>query len=294
MISRPRPGTERELARLWETCFGDSPAFIGRFFAAWYKPERCLVYTVGGKTAAAVYMLPCCMRAGEELYPGHYIYAAATLPAYRGRGFMASLMAAAALEGAGKGHLFSAVLPAENSLYSFYKRFGYEEYFEAEYAQLPAEELASRAGHPGRGRLLLSPEEALSCQKAFLAGRAGTVVWRPKDVGYAFSMNRLCGGRLISAGTHRKKGFALCGEEAEERLVSELACPREVFPFLLGALLREAPAKRYRFRLPAGKAQELFGAEGERTCFGMARPLSGWRLPAAAKGLPPWLSFPLD
>ena len=141
-------------------------------------------------------MLPCHMQARGKLFPGHYIYAAATLPAYRGRGYMASLMAAAALEGAGRGQMFSAVLPAEESLYAYYD--------------------------------------------------------------------------------------------------SELSCSRELVPQLRGALLREAPAERYRFRLPVGKGRELFGREGKRTPFGMVKSLSGWEIPRLAECGPPWLSFPLD
>lgn len=294
MIGRPCPGMERELMRLWEICFGDAPGLIRRFFAVWYKPEHCLVYTVAGKAAAAVYMLPCHMQARGKLFPGHYIYAAATLPAYRGRGYMASLMAAAALEGAGRGQMFSAVLPAEESLYAYYGRFGYREYFEAEHVEAAAEELDAWAGKNHVGRTLLSPREAVGSQSAFLAGREGSLFWRPRDILYAFLMNRFCGGKLVAAGNSFAKGFALCGEAAETRLVSELSCSRELFPQLLGALLREAPAERYRFRLPVGKGRELFGREGKRTPFGMVKSLSGWEIPRLAECGPPWLSFPLD
>lgn len=294
MIGLARSGMEKELMSLWETCFGDQPGLVRRFFAAWFSPEHCLVYTVGKKIAAAVYMLPCRMEREGTLYPGHYIYAAATLPAFRGRGFMACLMEAAALEGVKRGHVFSAVLPAEKGLYSYYGRFGYREYFEAEYTEMQVSELETLAKWEGAGRRLISPEEALSCQKEFLSGREGSIIWNPRDVFYAFSMNHFCKGQLIAAGSPLQNGFALCTEENGIQFISETAFSEKAFPYLMGSILRYAPSARYRFRMPVGKSRVFLGKEGERTPFGMAKPLGGWELPLQKENAAPWLAFPLD
>ena len=236
-------------------------------FAAWFSPEHCLVYTVGKKIAAAVYMLPCRMEREGTLYPGHYIYAAATLPAFRGRGFMACLMEAVALEGVKRGHVFSAVLPAEKGLYSYYGRFGYREYFEAEYTEMQVSELETLAKWEGAGRRLISPEEALSCQKEFLSGREGSIIWNPRDVFYAFSMNHFCKGQLIAAGSPLQNGFALCTEENGIQFISETAFSEKAFPYLNGQHSSVCPFCPIPFSYAGGKKQSVFGKRGREDSF---------------------------
>ena len=57
--------------------------------------------------------------------PAHYIYAAATLPQYRGAGRMASLLTQAAEEGRARGQQYSILIVQEPGLLRFYEKNGY-------------------------------------------------------------------------------------------------------------------------------------------------------------------------
>ena len=146
-----RPGMERGLKRLWQACFHEPDRPVDFYLRNAYRPENCLVYLHGGKLVSAVHLLPCRILTEEGPAPAHYIYAAATLPEYRGHGFMASLLAYAALYGAGRGQRYSAVLPAEPGLYSLYEKAGYQPYFRLSVQEIPADLLWGEAARPPGG-----------------------------------------------------------------------------------------------------------------------------------------------
>ena len=101
-----------ELAQLWQACFHEPRRYPTYFLNNYFRPEDCLVYQVHGKIAAAVYLLPARVVLSDGTAQAHYIFAAGTQPHFRSRGFMASLLAYAALYGTKRGDRYSVVLPA--------------------------------------------------------------------------------------------------------------------------------------------------------------------------------------
>ena len=81
-MSAPRPsrkGDEAALKRLWQEVFGDEDAYIDAFFREIYRPGMASVIEENGEIAAAAYAVPF----GKY----RYIYAVATKPEFRGRGY---------------------------------------------------------------------------------------------------------------------------------------------------------------------------------------------------------------
>lgn len=80
MTPRPsREGDEHALKALWKEVFGDTDEYIDTFFREIYRPGMASVIEQDGEIAAAAYAVPF----GEY----RYIYAVATKPEYRGRGY---------------------------------------------------------------------------------------------------------------------------------------------------------------------------------------------------------------
>lgn len=114
------------LKELYQVCFPeDEPAFWEWIFANPYRADHTLVLRNKGRVISSLQMIPCDMRLDERRFAAHYIYAAATLPAYRGAGLMAALLSEAAAIGRARGQEFSVLITQEDSLLEFYGRFGY-------------------------------------------------------------------------------------------------------------------------------------------------------------------------
>jgi len=103
-----RPGEEDALRQLWKTVFGDSDAFLDRFFSLVYQPGMASVIEENGQIVSAAYALP--------LENAVYIYAVATHPSCRGKGYGKQVTLAAAN---GKP---AYLYPAETSLRDWYAR----------------------------------------------------------------------------------------------------------------------------------------------------------------------------
>ena len=74
-----RKGEEESLMSLWATVFGDDRDCILSFFNTLYAPERAFVIEADSRIVSAAYVIPF----GEV----RYIYAVATHPDYRRRGY---------------------------------------------------------------------------------------------------------------------------------------------------------------------------------------------------------------
>lgn len=274
MIGFAQWNMRRELSILWQECFGDPKRIPDFFLNNIFSPRDCLVYRVGGELAAAVYLLPARILCGGTTAQTHYIFAAATARRFRSRGYMSSLLAYAAIAGAERGDCFSAVLPADDELYRFYETAGYENFFRVRFAEEDSSRLRALArpgGMPGR---LIPDMAALNrLRKDGLAGKSGSMLWDDRMFRLSVSMNRVYGDRLVCAETGGRWAYALCRMEDDVCTVLEFFARDGVFSALAGAILREAPARCYRFRLPAGGVKCSDG--GGTVRFGMLKALGG-------------------
>ena len=273
MVEFARWEMRRQLADLWRQAFGDPQRFPRYFLNNGFSPRDCLVYRVGDEIAAAVYLLPASVLAGSGTLQAHYIFAAATLSRFRSRGYMSSLLAYAAIAGADRGDRFSVVLPADEGLYRFYGKFGYTSFFKARFLTVAPDRLRAVSGPGAPGRMLPDFRRLNALRGKCLAGCDGSVLWSGAMFHFAAGMNAVYGDRLVCAANGDECAYALCRLEENVCTVLETMAGGGTFPFLAGAVLRQAPAAEYRFRLPAEAGP--FAGEGETLPFGMIRPIGG-------------------
>lgn len=202
MVPRPsRPGEEAALRRLWKTVFGDSDAFLDRFFRLVYQPGMAAVIEEDGQIVSAAYALP--------LENAVYIYAVATHPEHRGRGYGKQVTLAAAQ---GKP---AYLYPAETSLRGWYAR------------EMGAVTVSHRPVYtaPEGGRVI-SAAEYNTAREALLAGTEHAVYTTPLLELFQF------------AGEFRAYDGGICA--VENGIVKEsLPCPEGGEPFVMG--INDAP-----------------------------------------------------
>lgn len=292
MIDFARWEMRGELIRLWQVCFHEPERFPRYFMNNIFAPENCLVYQTAGTIAAAVHLVPAQVVSVGGTARAHYIFAAATLPQYRSRGYMASLLAYAAIAGGRRGERFSAVLPADGGLIRYYEAQGYQPFYRVRTLEVPRERLEHEADGIQARRLLPDCRRLNALRSGILSESRGSLLWSPDLFCTASGMQRIYGDRLVCSASAGGTAYGLCRPAGNLCEVLETMCSApEAFGGLAGELLREMQAQAFRFRLPVEAGP--FPGEGEISDFGMIRPLGGALLEEIASGTP-YLGLAMD
>ena len=125
MYLQPNARHIAPLKSLWQTAFGDDPAYIALFFDGTWQRSHTFADFENGQLVSALYLLDCFVVLGGKQFSGYYLYAAATLPDFRKQGRMAGLLEEAKAFAAQQGRAFIALVPGEPSLTAYYEKFGF-------------------------------------------------------------------------------------------------------------------------------------------------------------------------
>ncbi len=113
-----------EIRKLWDIAFGEDAAFNDFFFENIF--ERALVYLKNNKIIAMTQTIPYEIA---EVGKSTYIYGATTHPKYRGLGIMGELLERSFELDRQNGFAGSFLIPANEGLFDFYAKFGYQKAF---------------------------------------------------------------------------------------------------------------------------------------------------------------------
>lgn len=116
------------LEALWQVCFGDAPAESRPFLT--HSDIRVFAAYAGGRPVSMLCALPAVLvdDCGDER-PCAYLYAVCTHPDFRGRGLSSGLLAYAEQALRKLGFVCTALVPANEKLFAFYQKNGYEPVF---------------------------------------------------------------------------------------------------------------------------------------------------------------------
>ncbi len=120
-IDYPAQAQTEGLRRLWQEAFGDTDAFLDRFYAQGFAPDRCRCVTVDGKVAAALYWFDCSLD-GRLLA---YLYAVATAKAFRKQGICRALAENTHSHLKYLGYAGAVLVPEGKDLFGMYEKMGY-------------------------------------------------------------------------------------------------------------------------------------------------------------------------
>lgn len=113
-----------QLKSLWKQAFGDEDEYRDDFFLRVFRPEYLLCEECDGIITAMLYKIPCTVRTdNDEEEKAWYLYALATEMSRRGKGIMGRLIAAAKEEIHAQGDKLLFLIPAQQSLVGYYRRF---------------------------------------------------------------------------------------------------------------------------------------------------------------------------
>ncbi|MBR3961456.1 MAG: GNAT family N-acetyltransferase [Clostridia bacterium] len=111
-----------ELFNLWSEAFHDTDSYINNFFDTAYCDSHCRVLCVNKKIVSALYIIDCLLN-GKKIA---YIYAVATLKAYRGHVLYQKLAESTHEYLKALGYAGEILVPATKELFGYYEKLGYK------------------------------------------------------------------------------------------------------------------------------------------------------------------------
>ena len=291
-------GDEAQLKALWKAAFGDEDALIDLFFHFYQEPEAAVVLDLDGTVVSMAHMLPMgklVLQEGEKL-ACCAVYALATLPEYRGRGYAAQVTKAAVTHCAGAGYQANVICPSGETLFEYYRQVGYADFFYAAEAVFRAGELPVSGSKWGID-IISQPEYSWERER-FLKERVH-IEMDDRAVSYQKRLCRETGGDLFAL----HFGGEYAAVAAAERLGDESVVVKELLfdgddlqtagraadaAALLASVL---PAEQYILRMPVSWQKQ---APGKARRFAMMMPPAGRPELIEQSGRSAWYGFAFD
>lgn len=192
---------EEAIIKIWETCFGDEEEYIRFYLQQHFLENNMMVIFEGRRPVSMASFLPVEIFQNGIYQPARYVYAVATLPAYRGKGYAAEILRHAAEK-----YQEPLILqPAEESLIEYYRKMGFEQRFlsyhwEKELAEVPKLQESKKETEKkviaGWRCEQITAEEYLKIRDAFFE-KEGYVRWDVDGIRYAIYENNVCKGAAV-------------------------------------------------------------------------------------------------
>ncbi len=124
-VSVASPSDVSAMRELWRTAFGDSEQEINAFFERFDPTSYALVAKEGDVLCSMLFLLPADWHDGNKTQSIGYIYAGATHPSMRGKGYYKQLLEFARNYAIDCGMTALFLRPATKALESSYRRMGF-------------------------------------------------------------------------------------------------------------------------------------------------------------------------
>lgn len=128
------------LKKLWKEVFKDTDSYIDLYFSKKFSTDTTFVYRVDGEITSALYYSDVILYSGEKEYKTAYICGIATTESMRKKGQASVLIKECINKLNENGYDAAFLIPAELSLFDFYKRFGFEVFSTLNFSEYIPEE----------------------------------------------------------------------------------------------------------------------------------------------------------
>ena len=124
MITFADRNDKTQLKKMWQSIFLEEPQVVEEFFENIYDTTVTPVIKIGDEIVSSLFLLDCTI--GD--YKGKCVYCAMTKYAHRGKGYMKKLLDFSYDYCKENGFDFIFLVPAEKSLFDYYKTCGFEKF----------------------------------------------------------------------------------------------------------------------------------------------------------------------
>ena len=263
-----------DLIKLFKSSFGDDDSYINLFFDKRFKPNETMVALFDNKVVSMLFALPIDIVSGSQIFSARYIYAVATDPKFRSRGFSSRLMEYTHEFLKNDGVDMSLLVPASKSLFEYYEKLGYHTKFYVDTQEYTFTESKNIALIP------VSMVKMASIRENYFKESSLFARWDNDALAYQDAEAAYFGGETLYF-KNPCEGYALCYPFKNAVIVKEIVSFSDDFAIL------NSIATRYN------KSTVIVRRRGKSTPFGMICQYSNKREehPGA---FPPYLSLVLD
>ncbi len=198
MITTAKHDMISQLKSLWKLCFHDEDAYIDFYYENRFKAEETLVYLIEDQVVAMLTLMPGYVVHHKAKLPVRYVYAVATHPEHRRKGYAAALMEHAN-QMIKKDYVGTFLVPANPSLFGYYETLGYQTLSHKRVLHISMENFFKDlkqfdSKHEIEKVEPLTVEDFYSLRnKAFT--KAGFVLWEQEDLSYLLKEFIFLGGQ---------------------------------------------------------------------------------------------------
>ncbi|MEG1436657.1 MAG: GNAT family N-acetyltransferase [Oscillospiraceae bacterium] len=251
-----------DIAKVWRISFSDTDSYIKQFWDAMFKPENTLVYRVEGVAVAMYFSLEAQTVIKGRCYSTYYLYAAATLPKYRGRGYMAQLIEKGIEVAQERKVDFIVLVPAEDYLFDYYAKFGFATKFNKKSVTLTRKQLFSvmQKSEESNETDLFKIRQVALAPYDFLN-------WGSDALNYAAKEHIYTHGSMVKT----QNGYAMYTKGKDTLYIKEL-CSMGNIGEIFYLLLKREDAKHFVLNLPV--AFPMSTEDTKVINVGMIRPIN--------------------
>ena len=203
------------LIELWNQCFGDDRQYIELYLENRFNAENMFVIYEDNRPVSMASLLPVQVTINGKKENARYVYAVATLPAYRNRGYATKIIKHAAQRV--KEPLI--LQPADRDLQEYYEKLGFVDAFGESPCWIYAGRCTETANVPsikennlqaaeivfeqdeleelGSWSVYDASEKDYKMVRDTALDREGYVEWDAQAIAYAIKENQFCGGRTL-------------------------------------------------------------------------------------------------
>lgn len=262
-VRNPYETETEQLKQIWKHCFGDNEEYIRFYFNNGYSRDHTIVCAEENRILSMLTLLPAKITEGKKEYLGGYIYAAATLPEFQGRGLMRRLENACAEMAFSNGAEFLSLVPAGASLFGMYQKLGYEVSGSlCEKTYRITEALKSR-----QVKITALSIENFQREREKFLERIGKYLDLQKEMkAYWLEEMRTAGLKFALASKGEESGYFVYSVENGHAFIHELSMEKQLFDQIVSTLAVELHASVIHVR-----AYENFGSDWEVRPFSMLK-----------------------